>query len=584
MRPSIPILGCALGALLLSPGWAEPQSEAPASYIAAGSEVSYRVARAPLATGQLGARAAAQLDPGAELPPVLGDAAAALEAGWIERGLGAGAARGAMPLAARPQRGTCDCATEIADASKQRVAALYLERDFEVGSELDGLHLLELRARYRDGIVIAVNGREVARRNVEPDDPRMGPARRPRGPELETFYIPVTSGLLHRGRNRLSIEVRPWGNRAAPRIDFELRPRRGAAIVRGPILQRVSERRATILFDTDLPTHGSVRWKSGGRRGVARSAGGGLALHHRVQLGGLEPGAAVHYQVVAGGDASPEYLFHAAPARGEPIRFAVYGDMRGGHAVHHAITEAILSEAPDFVVVTGDLVLRGSDAGDWQRFFSVGADLMARVPYYPAAGNHDVGLSGAEHRRMNEQFALWPGPKDRPPWGHWYSFDVADLHFVVLDSNAYEQPAQLAWLERDLAAARDRKARAIFAVTHDGPYSRGLHRGNRYAAEKYAPVLAKHHVAMLFAGHDHLYQRGEVGGLRYIVSGGGGASLYPIRCGVRGRPRCKVDDGMKKVVRAHHYVAVEVYAKSAHVCPRRPDRTPLEPCIDIPLD
>ena len=33
----------------------------------------------------------------------------------------------------------------------------------------------------------------------------------------------------------------------------------------------------------------------------------------------------------------------------------------------------------------------------------------------------------------------------------------------------------------------------------------------------------------MFSGHDHVYERAEHNGLRYFVSGGGGAPLYPRR-------------------------------------------------------
>jgi 3',5'-cyclic AMP phosphodiesterase CpdA len=350
------------------------------------------------------------------------------------------------------------------------------------------------------------------------------------------------------------------------------------------VLQRVTASSALITFETDLPTRAHVDWGSSSDLGSrTRSAGGALAVRHRVELAGLEPGKPVHYRAVAGGDASAAQVFHPAPAAGQPIRFVVYGDMRGGHRVHAKILESIAAEAPDFVLVTGDLVARGSDAGDWQRFFKIAGPLLARFPFYPVAGNHDVGRSGSELLRMNELFALWPAPPSRPSWGHWYSFEVGGVHIVMLDSNAYRHAEQLEWLERDLAAARKRGVRAIFATTHDGPYSRGIHRGNRYAADKYAPVLARHGVAMVFSGHDHLYQRGEVDGLRYVVSGGGGAPLYPVRCGIKGKRRCRVDDGMQHAESAHHYVAVSVFAGHAQLCPRRPDRQPLEPCVKIPL-
>jgi len=354
--------------------------------------------------------------------------------------------------------------------------------------------------------------------------------------------------------------------------------------VRGPIVQWAGPTAAVVSFDTDLPARASVEYAAGGQaRRAAPSAGGALAVHHRVELRGLPRDGAARYRVLAGGDVTPERVFHTAPAAGDVVRFAVYGDTRGGHAVHGQIVDSLLAEAPDFVVVTGDMVMRGSDEADWQRYFQVAGELLARVPLYPAVGNHDMGRTGDEQRRMGEIFALPGTAPDRPEWAHWYSFDVAGVHFAMLDSNAYGSEEQLEWLRADLAAARRAGARALFAAVHDGPYSRGTHGGNQIARERYAPILVEHGVTMLFSGHDHLYQRGDIGGLRYIVTGGGGAPLYPVRCGDRGKPRCRVDDGAAIAASENHYIVVTVHRDYAQVCTRRPDRTLLERCTRYKL-
>lgn len=517
-------------------------------------------------------------------PPVL-EAHPAAPAGWPHQSLAQseGSRHGRARFAGRRPGERCRCATEIGDAERQRVAALYATTVFEVGTDtLEGMQLLELRARFRDGLIAYVNGREIARRNL--GDSQREVARGIKGPEWERFTIPIESTNLRPGRNLLAIEVRPSKHRQAPALDAELGLLRAGAIVRGPLVQRVSELSATLVFTTDLPTEAVVEY--GGDPGLGkrvRSAAGALVRRHRVRLTGLRAGSPVHYRVVVGGQAGATHLFHTPPGQGEPLRFAVYGDMRGGHRVHAKIVEALLDEAVDFVIATGDLVLRGSDEGDWQRFFSVAKPLLARFPYYPVAGNHDLGKTGDERRRMNEIFALWPGPRDRPSFGHWHSFRVSGVHFVMLDSNSYEHEEQLRWVEADLQAARRAGVRAIFAAVHDGPYSRGLHRGNQYAAEHYAPLLRKYGVNMLFSGHDHLYQRGEVDGLPYIVSGGAGAPLYSVRCGVRGKRKCKHEDGMKHVARVHHYVLVTVFPSFVSVCPKRADRSPIEACIRYPL-
>ena len=96
------------------------------------------------------------------------------------------------------------------------------------------------------------------------------------------------------------------------------------------------------------------------------------------------------------------------------------------------------------------------------------------------------------------------------------------------------------------------------------------------------PILARHKVDLLVSGHDHLYQRGEVGGIRYVVSGGGGASLYPIRCGVTGRPKCVIEDGMQAIAREHHYGVVTI-GRDLEFCARRPDGSLLEKCVHLAL-
>jgi hypothetical protein len=526
-------------------------------------------------------RAAARGGAVAPQPNIEGDAPARHPADGWPAGALPGRSRGRAPLGVRDADGRCECATPVGDASAERIAALYAQASFTAGDEIAGVRLLHLRVRYSDGMVAYLNGREVARRGLDRDAGPTATAARQSGPEWESFYIPA-AGLLRRGANRLAIEVRPSSTGRSPVLDLALEARSSARIVRGPILQWAGPTAATISFDTDLPTQGAVEYTVGQKRRVARSAGGGLAVHHRVVVADLPASAPVQYRVVAGADATGERIFHTAPDPGGVVRFAVYGDMRGGHAVHGRIVESLLAEAPDFVVVTGDMVLRGSDEGTWQRFFQVAAELLARVPYYPAAGNHDLGKSGDEQRRMGEIFGL-PTAANRPEWAHWYSFDAGGVHFVMLDSNAYDAEEQLTWLRADLAAARRAGARALFAAVHDGPYSRGLHGGNQVARERYAPLLAEAGAVMLFAGHDHLYQRGEIDGLRYIVSGGGGAPLYPVTCGERGRPRCKERDGAAIATSEYHYVMVTVQRDYAQVCARRPDRTPLERCTRVRL-
>jgi acid phosphatase type 7 len=499
------------------------------------------------------------------------------------------AARAAPAPFALADGEACACATELTAIAPvggdQRVAVLWATTRFAlIGGE--DLRVLDLHVRYGDGLVVWLNGVEIARRRIAQAARPAEVAGVPRGPEWETFHVPVVPGLLRPGDNLVAVEVRPSARRRAPHLDLELVARPAAALVRGPVLQAVTATSATLVVETDLPVEAAVEWGRDDGLGAMVTSRAGRARRHEITLTGLPASASVSYRVLAAGAATPIRRFRTPPGAGEVIRLGVYGDVRGGHRVHAELVARLRAEDPDAILATGDLVLRGSDEGDWQRFFAVTGEMLATIPFWSAPGNHDTGRAGDGRRRFGDVFLLPPvlaGAPPRPPWAGWYSFAVGDVHVVMLDSNAYDEPSQLAWLELDLAAARERGARVILAATHDGPYSRGTHGGNRTAVEHYVPVLVRHGVHLLFSGHDHLYQRGRMDGLDYIVSGGGGAPLYPIRCGVAGRRACKVPDGMRHAAREHHYVMLTIYPEQLEACPRRADGGALEPCTRYPL-
>ncbi|MBL4634294.1 MAG: metallophosphoesterase family protein [Kofleriaceae bacterium] len=517
--------------------------------------------------------------------PVVLEESSCPSEGWPAAALhGPSLRTGNAPMATSTGSGDCKCKTKLGDTRSKRLAALYVNRKFSLptGVVPKDYDFLSLRIAYRDGVKAYLNGQLIASRNMQ--NTPASASDRVRGPEWEEFILPLPGGLLTK-TNLLSIELRPARLRNGVRFDAELSLQKASALARGPLLQQVRETSAIVSFDTHLPVAAKVLYGTSAQLGKqALSAGASLARHHQVKLTGLSPGQVVHYQVVFAGGATEVLRFHVPPPREKVLHFAVYGDMRGGHRIHAQIVSALQAELIDFVIVTGDLVLRGSDEADWQRFFAVAQPLLARLPFYPVAGNHDRGSSGDEARRMKEIFVMWPGPTNRPAGGHWHSFEQSGVHFVMLDSNHYRNSDQLAWLEKDLKSARKRGVRAIFAAVHAGPYSRGLHRGNSYAEEHYAPLLRKYGVSILFSGHDHLYQRGEVAGLPYMVSGGGGAPLYSVRCGIKGKPRCKKRDGMQHVAKEYHYILISVFPKFVRACPKRIDRTPLEACIRYKLD
>ena len=92
------------------------------------------------------------------------------------------------------------------------------------------------------------------------------------------------------------------------------------------------------------------------------------------------------------------------------------------------------------------------------------------------------------------------------------------MRFFALDRNHVDR-AQLAWLDTELAKSEDAWK---FVFFHQPMYSSGARHGSnlplRNALE---PILVKHGVAAVFAGHDHFYERVKPQkGICHFVVGG----------------------------------------------------------------
>ncbi len=87
---------------------------------------------------------------------------------------------------------------------------------------------------------------------------------------------------------------------------------------------------------------------------------------------------------------------------------------------------------------------------------------------------------------------------------------------------------QYNWLVSDLAANQGKAHR--FVVLHSPPYSSGTGHGSDVNLQnQLGGVFQSSRVDAVFAGHDHDYERTQpINGVLYIVSAGGGASLYPV--------------------------------------------------------
>ncbi len=305
----------------------------------------------------------------------------------------------------------------------------------------------------------------------------------------------------------------------------------------GPYATRVTERSAVVLW---LPHAGAA---SPGRLFYRPAPGAALReaptrpiafppgpeTLRAADVTGLAPHAPIEYELEIGGE-RVFGSFSTPPPTGArtPFRFVMYGDNRSGPERHREVLEGARRDLPYvFITNTGDLTANAASWRQWRsEFFGPGRELFRRTAVWPVRGNHEVDAI------LLRAFFDLPGPEC------YYSVDVGNLHYVVLDSELLDfdhDPAAHArmceWLERDLSATH---ADWIISASHVPIFNIGGD-GAAWGRADVLDILERHGGDIHISSHSHLYERfrpiGPAGGkpIIHLVSGGGGGPAYELR-------------------------------------------------------
>jgi acid phosphatase len=130
-------------------------------------------------------------------------------------------------------------------------------------------------------------------------------------------------------------------------------------------------------------------------------------------------------------------------------------------------------------------------------------------------GNHDVRVRGGRY-----EFGLLGMPR------RYYRRGLGDVALFLVDSTRLGD-AQLRRLDAWLAAST---APWKIVAMHHPAFSCGGYLGDARVRSRLVPILRRRGVDLVLAGHDHNYQRfAPRRGVTYVVHGGGGTRLYPLR-------------------------------------------------------
>lgn len=208
------------------------------------------------------------------------------------------------------------------------------------------------------------------------------------------------------------------------------------------------------------------------------------------------------------------------------VRFAALGDNGSGGrqamAVAKQLAHTYASSPFEFVSLLGDICYYGNFEDRYEDVFRrpMGPLLNAGVGFELAIGNHDADLRHSDEgiEQIEAELRLLGTP------GRFYSVTHGPADFFYLDSSVPgvfgpNASTQWEWLDDTLASAAS-QWRVV--LLHHPLYSSGKHGSTVGARERLEPILARHHVDLVFAGHDHHYERTHPQhGVTHLVSGGG---------------------------------------------------------------
>jgi hypothetical protein len=208
------------------------------------------------------------------------------------------------------------------------------------------------------------------------------------------------------------------------------------------------------------------------------------------------------------------------------LSFVAIGDNGSGGRQAMAVAERMAETYRDLpfgnVVLLGDICYYGNLRDRYDDVFvrPMRPLLDAGVTFDLAIGNHDAGIRYTDtgFEEIEAEVDLLGTP------GRYYKQTYGPADIFLLDSSmpglaGDESPEQLVWLD-DMLAASTSQWRIV--AMHHPPYSSGRHGPNHWAQQVLVPILRRHRVDLVLAGHDHDYERTvPIDGITYVVSGGG---------------------------------------------------------------
>lgn len=299
----------------------------------------------------------------------------------------------------------------------------------------------------------------------------------------------------------------------------------GADILTRPWLQALGDSSVVVLLECTTPDSVTVEFGLTSAYGFAASTDTvrittavPSTYVHAIRLHPLLSDTMYHYRATQNASSSPDAWFQTPPPAGSAFRLGWLADNRTGSSVYDQIAQRLLARQPLVVLHGGDVCLdAGYTAWKSEFFRPNGLDLFSRVPFFLSPGNHEGWTTNTK--------AFTRGPDSPSGTRDFYSFDIADVHVLVLNTELPYTPGspQYQFAQNDLFGT-DRSWKIVTA--HKPAYCSGGHGEDTGMKTMTTNLFEPAGVDLVLAGHSHFYQHNLVNGIHHLVIGSAGAPFH----------------------------------------------------------
>ncbi|WP_405606244.1 metallophosphoesterase [Polaribacter sp. Asnod1-A03] len=317
-------------------------------------------------------------------------------------------------------------------------------------------------------------------------------------------------------------------------ISVSLFSQTSAIVERGPYLQSGTSTSVIVKWRTDIATESVVNYGTKLDSLSNNKINKDKTTEHQVNLSNLLPNTKYYFNIgnqkeVLAESISGDMYVITAPKVGTDqfVRAWILGDPgtdnKSQRSVRDAYYKYVATDSTntgktDMMLFLGDNAYSSGTDKEYQlAFFDVYNEMLKKSVAWSCLGNHD-GYSSDSDTQSGPYYDIFTFPKKAEAGGTasgteaYYSFNYANIHFIILDSHHSSRAVGDAMYNWALSDIQNTKQDWIVTLFHHPAYSKGSHDSDVEdrlieMRENFMPMLEANGVDLVLNGHSHSYER-----------------------------------------------------------------------------